>query len=104
MKLLTESDEDLSDFNDGTPFTIMFGPDKCGADYKYHFIFRYKNPITGEFHEHSPAKKVETTELEKKYKDNKPHLFTLKVQLSTYFRKLVWILAQNWQLVRNVDR
>ena len=79
MKLLTESDEDLSDFNDGTPFTIMFGPDKCGADYKYHFIFRYKNPITGEFHEHSPSKKVETTELEKKYKDNKPHLFTLKV-------------------------
>lgn len=25
----------------------MFGPDKCGNDYKLHFIFRYKHPITG---------------------------------------------------------
>ena len=31
MKLLEESDDDLVDFNDKTPFTIMFGPDKCGA-------------------------------------------------------------------------
>ena len=49
-------------------------------DYKFHFIFRYTNPVTGETHEHSPSKKVETSELEKKYKDNKPHLFTLKVR------------------------
>ena len=33
-----------------TPFIIMFGPDKCGANYKYHVIFRYKNPITGVYH------------------------------------------------------
>ena len=31
MKLLEDSDDDLVDFNDKTPFTIMFGPDKCGA-------------------------------------------------------------------------
>jgi len=80
MKLLEESDDDLVDFNDKTPFTIMFGPDKCGADYKFHFIFRYTNPVSGETHEHSPSKKVETSELEKKYKDNKPHLFTLKLK------------------------
>ena len=57
---------------------------KPKKDYKYHFIFRYTNPVTGETHEHSPSKKVETSELEKKYKDNKPHLFTLKV-------RLVWV-------------
>ena len=35
MKLLEESDDDLVDFNDKTPFTIMFGPDKCGAGKVY---------------------------------------------------------------------
>jgi len=89
MKLLSENDEDVDAFNDSTPFTIMFGPDKCGADYKYHFIFRYKNPITGAYHEHAPAKKVDTAELEKKYKDNKPHLFTLKLKSDNSFEMLI---------------
>ena len=34
---------------DKTPYTIMFGPDKCGNDDKLHFIFRHKHPKTGEF-------------------------------------------------------
>ena len=29
----------------------MFGPDKCGATNKVHFIFRHKNPISGEYEE-----------------------------------------------------
>lgn len=29
----------------------MFGPDRCGATNKVHFIFRHKNPLTGEFEE-----------------------------------------------------
>jgi calnexin len=29
----------------------MFGPDKCGATNKVHFIFRHKNPKTGEYEE-----------------------------------------------------
>lgn len=29
----------------------MFGPDKCGSTNKVHFIFRHKNPITGEYEE-----------------------------------------------------
>lgn len=36
-------------FYDKSPYTIMFGPDKCGNDNKLHFIFRHKNPVTGEF-------------------------------------------------------
>ena len=29
----------------------MFGPDKCGANNKVHFIFRHMNPITKKFEE-----------------------------------------------------
>lgn len=29
----------------------MFGPDKCGATNKVHFIFNHKNPKTGEYEE-----------------------------------------------------
>eukprot|EP00271_Cylindrocystis_brebissonii_P013302 TRINITY_DN33038_c0_g1_i1.p1 TRINITY_DN33038_c0_g1~~TRINITY_DN33038_c0_g1_i1.p1 ORF type:complete len:587 (+),score=164.23 TRINITY_DN33038_c0_g1_i1:221-1981(+) len=37
---------------DSSPYSIMFGPDKCGATNKVHFIFRHKHPVTGEFIEH----------------------------------------------------
>jgi calnexin len=30
----------------------MFGPDRCGQTNKVHFIFRHKNPLTGEWSEH----------------------------------------------------
>ncbi|KAJ0789003.1 putative calreticulin/calnexin, concanavalin A-like lectin/glucanase domain superfamily [Helianthus annuus] len=30
----------------------MFGPDKCGATNKVHFILKHKNPKTGEYAEH----------------------------------------------------
>ena len=42
---------DLKNFNDKTPYTIMFGPDKCGNDHKLHFIFRHVNPLTKEIEE-----------------------------------------------------
>ncbi|GBB96714.1 hypothetical protein RclHR1_02810032 [Rhizophagus clarus] len=53
MKLLTESEKGIhaEEFSDKTPYTIMFGPDKCGATNKVHFIFRHKNPKTGEYEE-----------------------------------------------------
>lgn len=53
MKLLTESAEGIQakEFSDKTPYTIMFGPDKCGGTNKVHFIFRHKNPISGEIEE-----------------------------------------------------
>ncbi|NWI55165.1 CLGN protein, partial [Calyptomena viridis] len=38
IKLLSSSDDlNLEYFFDKTPYTIMFGPDKCGEDYKLHF-------------------------------------------------------------------
>ncbi|KZO91876.1 Calreticulin-domain-containing protein [Calocera viscosa TUFC12733] len=35
------------EFNDKTPWVIMFGPDLTCPGTKVHFIFRHKNPITG---------------------------------------------------------
>lgn len=43
----------------------MFGPDRCGSTAKVHFIFRHKNPLTGEIEEKHlkapPAPKVSKT-------------------------------------------
>lgn len=53
VKLLTDGPEGIQhkEFSDKTPYTIMFGPDKCGGNSKVHFIFRHKNPVTGEIEE-----------------------------------------------------
>jgi len=39
------------DLNDQSPYSIMFGPDKCGDAGKVHLIFRYKSKKTGEIEE-----------------------------------------------------
>ncbi|KAG6512719.1 hypothetical protein ZIOFF_030848 [Zingiber officinale] len=39
-------------FDNESPFTIMFGPDKCGSTNKVHFILQHKNPKTGKYVEH----------------------------------------------------
>ncbi|KAI3684388.1 hypothetical protein L6452_33611 [Arctium lappa] len=39
-------------FDNESPYSIMFGPDKCGATNKVHFILKHKNPKTGEYVEH----------------------------------------------------
>ena len=45
LKLLSESAGlDLRSITDKTPYTIMFGPDRCGSDSKLHLIFRHVNP------------------------------------------------------------
>ncbi|GFZ07902.1 calnexin 1 [Actinidia rufa] len=40
------------EFDNDSPYSIMFGPDKCGATNKVHFILKHKNPKTGEYVEH----------------------------------------------------
>ncbi|KNE60018.1 hypothetical protein AMAG_05457 [Allomyces macrogynus ATCC 38327] len=55
LKLLSHDATKVYDpatFSDKTPYTIMFGPDKCGATNKVHFIFRHKNKKTGKIVEH----------------------------------------------------
>ncbi|ODV96373.1 hypothetical protein PACTADRAFT_2666 [Pachysolen tannophilus NRRL Y-2460] len=43
--------KDGDEFNNETPYQIMFGPDKCGMTNKVHFIIRRKNPVTGVYEE-----------------------------------------------------
>ncbi|XP_010523385.1 PREDICTED: calnexin homolog 1-like [Tarenaya hassleriana] len=39
-------------FDNESPYSIMFGPDKCGVTNKVHFILKHKNPKSGEYVEH----------------------------------------------------
>jgi len=66
IKLLTASSlpSDLSQFSNSVPYTIMFGPDKCGSTNKIHFIVRHKNPVSGDIEEkhlkNAPAMRSDT--------------------------------------------
>uniref|UniRef100_A0A2A4K368 Calnexin n=1 Tax=Heliothis virescens TaxID=7102 RepID=A0A2A4K368_HELVI len=86
IKLLsrgTNTKADLRKFYDQTPYTIMFGPDKCGNDNKLHFIFRHKNPKNGtieEKHSKKPSQRLDDI-----YKDKEPHLYTLVVRPDNTF-------------------
>jgi len=52
MKLLQDNTAlHAEEFSNASPYIIMFGPDKCGSTNKVHFIFRHKNPKTGEYEE-----------------------------------------------------
>ncbi|KAI8818962.1 Calreticulin family-domain-containing protein [Fimicolochytrium jonesii] len=84
MKLLTaDSSFDPAKFADKTPYTIMFGPDKCGSTNKVHFIFRHKNAKTGAIEE----KHLEAPPSAKVDKD--AHLYTLIVDPDQTFKILV---------------
>ncbi|XP_046355131.1 calnexin-like isoform X1 [Haliotis rufescens] len=88
VKLLSQQQNlDLKAFHDKTPYTIMFGPDKCGLDHKLHFIFRHKNPKTGEVEE-KHAKKP-SGNLDSYFTDKKTHLFTLVVNPDNSFEFLI---------------
>lgn len=47
IKLLNQDFDKSGEFNDKTPFQLMFGPDRCGTNDKVHFIITRINPITG---------------------------------------------------------
>uniref|UniRef100_A0A673KVY5 Si:ch211-274f20.2 n=1 Tax=Sinocyclocheilus rhinocerous TaxID=307959 RepID=A0A673KVY5_9TELE len=76
IKLLSHSDDlRLSRFSDATPYTIMFGPDKCGSSHKIHFIFRHRNPVTGTYEEkHARQPELDLSDY---FTDQRPHLYTL---------------------------
>jgi calnexin len=51
LKFLTdEAGFNAKELKDGTPYSVMFGPDKCGATNKVHLILRHKGP-NGEIEE-----------------------------------------------------
>eukprot|EP01123_Difflugia_compressa_P012092 TRINITY_DN504_c0_g1_i1.p1 TRINITY_DN504_c0_g1~~TRINITY_DN504_c0_g1_i1.p1 ORF type:complete len:534 (-),score=145.66 TRINITY_DN504_c0_g1_i1:117-1718(-) len=81
IKLLTASSlpSDLTEFNNEVPYTIMFGPDKCGSTNKVHFIIRHKNPVSGLYEEKhlkdAPSMKTDTT----------THLYKLQIRKDNTF-------------------
>ncbi|KAG8592691.1 hypothetical protein GDO81_000591 [Engystomops pustulosus] len=102
IKLLSHSsDLNLEEFHDRTAYTIMFGPDKCGEDYKLHFIFRHKNPIIGDYDE-KHAKRPEV-DLKKFFTDKKTHLYTLILKPdNTYEILLDQIVVSQGSLLEDV--
>ncbi|CAL1545287.1 unnamed protein product [Lymnaea stagnalis] len=102
IKLLSKGEQplNLKAFTDKTPYTIMFGPDKCGNDHKLHFIFRHKNPKTGQYEEKHAEKP--TAKLENFFTDRKTHLYTLIVNPdNTYEVKVDNGLVASGDLLNN---
>lgn len=65
---------DLSKVNNDSPYTIMFGPDKCGGTSKLHFIIQFQNPVTKAWEE----KHFNETNIVLR-DDHKVHLYTLVI-------------------------
>jgi len=79
LKLLSKTSQGFSghDFVEKTPYTILFGPDKCGSDSKLLFIFRHQNPVTKKWREivHNPI-----SGLSEKLFNLRSHLLTLVIR------------------------
>lgn len=65
---------DPADFDNETPYIVMFGPDRCGATNKVHFILRHQNPVTGKWEE-KHAKNVPAIKT-----DKKSHVYMLVIR------------------------
>ncbi|XP_044255436.1 calnexin-like [Tribolium madens] len=89
LKLLTQDSpsKNLNNFHDKTPYSIMFGPDKCGNDHKLHFIFKHRNPINGSVEEKHCKKPKDR--IEEVFSDKLPHLFTLVLYPDNTFEILI---------------
>jgi calnexin len=70
----SEAAFDGESLTDKTPFTILFGPDKCGATARLLFIFRHKSPVTGQYRE-VVAKDIDG--INAKIFNRRSHLLTL---------------------------
>ncbi|KAJ1962422.1 hypothetical protein GGI12_002661 [Dipsacomyces acuminosporus] len=76
IKLLTAPSK--GEFSNESPYTLMFGPDKCGES-KLHLIYRHLNPLSGNYTEHhldqSPTPPT----------DHLSHLYTLTIHTNNTF-------------------
>lgn len=69
------SNFDADKFKGDTPYSIMFGPDKCGSTNKVHFIFQSEHPSSGKRREHHL---VDTPSVPNAM-DKQTHLYTVIV-------------------------
>ena len=72
-------DFDVASMTDASPYSIMFGPDRCGATNKVHFILQHQSPVSLRWEEKHFADTVPVTV------DKKTHLYTLLVRASGDF-------------------
>ncbi|KAJ8405741.1 hypothetical protein AAFF_G00311780 [Aldrovandia affinis] len=103
LKLLSHSNQlRLNQFNDATPYSIMFGPDKCGSSYKVHFIFCDSDPLTGLHHERHARQP--DTDLSEYFTDRKPHLYTLRLDPNhSYEIRIDQSLISKGSLLEDMD-
>ncbi|XP_031645305.1 calnexin isoform X1 [Oncorhynchus kisutch] len=78
IKLLTQTHLlRLSQFSESTPYSVMFGPDKCGTSHRLHLIVRVMDSSNGRNQEiHAPQPVDDLTVY---FTDRQPHLYTLQL-------------------------
>jgi len=80
LKFYDSEGQEASAFKDDTRYVIMFGPDRCGATSKVHFILQHKSPVTGKWEEKhlkdAPAVPV----------DKETHLYGLVIKPDNSFQ------------------
>ena len=89
MKLLSKPLEPQN-FFDKSPYTIMFGPDKCGNTQKLHVIIQFRNPLSGKLEEkHMKPIAQSSLDIAKLASDKRTHLFTLVLNVDNTFEVFV---------------
>lgn len=101
VKLLRRSKKGNNIFqalNSNTPYSIMFGPDRCGNNNKVHFIIQYQNPVSKKWSEHHFNGSIPMKG------DRKIHLYTLSITQNNAFTIYIdKIVSQTGHLLRNMD-
>ena len=88
VKLLSKDPEgDFTKFHDKTPYTIMFGPDRCGTQEKFHFILRHVHPVNGAIEEKHAKKPTGFTN--KHFEVGKTRLYRLVLYPDSSFEMSV---------------
>eukprot|EP01033_Poteriospumella_lacustris_P008589 gene8589-6182_t len=82
IKLLRET-TDLASMDSQTPYTIMFGPDRCGGTNKVHFIVQHQHPVTKQWEEKHFNETIPVRT------DRHTHLYTLVLRADQSFEIFV---------------
>eukprot|EP00188_Purpureofilum_apyrenoidigerum_P002001 Plantae.Rhodophyta-Purpureofilum_apyrenoidigerum.ctg21751.p1 GENE.Plantae.Rhodophyta-Purpureofilum_apyrenoidigerum.ctg21751~~Plantae.Rhodophyta-Purpureofilum_apyrenoidigerum.ctg21751.p1 ORF type:complete len:521 (-),score=136.99 Plantae.Rhodophyta-Purpureofilum_apyrenoidigerum.ctg21751:432-1844(-) len=83
LKLVKAPFSKLDEWDDKIPYSIMFGPDKCGSTSRVHFIMQLKNQNSGELVEHHLTNPPTPSA------DKDVHLYTLAIFKNQSFALLV---------------
>lgn len=79
VKVFDRKEAKAEDFDNDTPYIIMFGPDRCGGTDKVHFILQHQNPKTGKWEEKHLKEPPRVPD------DDLTHLYTLIINPDNSF-------------------